>query len=99
MLLWCLTEKFVIKFDFEKGVFLTKIHFYLKRSMEIFGKGLLHFFQQASSLTGNQTNHMTTMFLPYLSNSCYESNYECICIVTNGKRHSVPLNKYFEQCI
>ena len=32
------------------------------------------------------------MCLPYLSNSCYESDYECICIVINGKTGSVPLN-------
>ena len=65
MLLWCLIEKFILNFGFEKGVFLTKIHFYVKRSMEISGKGLLHFDQQASSLIGNQTNHGTNMFLPY----------------------------------
>ena len=34
--------------------------------MEISGKGLLHFYQQASSLMGNQTNHMRNMF--YLIN-------------------------------
>ena len=60
--------------------------------MEISGKGLLHFYQQASSLIGNQTNHRTNMFLPYLSNSRYESDNECICIVINGKICSVPLN-------
>ena len=32
------------------------------------------------------------MFLPYLSNSCYESDYECLCIVIIGKIRSVPLN-------
>ena len=65
---------------------------YIKRSMEISGKGFLHFYQQALSLIGNQTNHRTNMFLPYYSNSCYESDYECICIVINGKICSVPLN-------
>ena len=60
--------------------------------MEISGKGFLHFYQQASSLIGNQTNHRTNMFLPCYSNSCYESHYECICIVDNGKIRSVPLN-------
>ena len=59
--------------------------------MEISGKRLLHFYQQASSLIGNQTNHGANMFLPYLSNSCYESDYACICIVSNGKIRSVPL--------
>ena len=62
MLLWCLIEKFVLKFGFEKGVFLTKFHFYIKLSIEISGKGWLHFYQQASSLIGKQTNHSTNMF-------------------------------------
>ena len=62
MLLWSLIEKFVLKFGFKKGVFLTKFHFYIKRSMEISGKGFLHFYQQASSLIGNQTYHRTNMF-------------------------------------
>ena len=65
MLLWCLIEKFVLKFGFQKGVFLTKTHFYIKRSTDISGKGLLHFYLQASSLIGNQTNHRTNIFLPY----------------------------------
>ena len=60
--------------------------------MEISGKGLLHFYQETSSLMGNQANHRTNMFLPYESNSCYESDYECIYIVSNGKLGSVPLN-------
>ena len=30
--------------------------------MEISGKGLLHFYQQASFLIGNQTNHRTNIF-------------------------------------
>ena len=60
--------------------------------MDISGKGLLHFYQQASSLIGNQTNHRTNMCLPYYSNSRYESDYACICIVINGKIRSVPLN-------
>ena len=32
------------------------------------------------------------MFSPYQPNSCYESDYECICIIINGKTCSVPLN-------
>ena len=51
--------------------------------MEISGKGLLQFDQETSSLIGNQT---------YQPNSCYESDYECICIMINGKTCSVPLN-------
>ena len=81
-------EKIVFKFVLKKGVFLTKFHFYIKRSMVISGKGLLQFHQETSSLIGNRTN----MFLPFQSNSCYESDYECICIVTNGKTGTVPLN-------
>ena len=60
--------------------------------MEISGKGLLHFDQETSSLIGNQTYHRTNMFSPYQPNSCYESDYECICIMVNGKTCSVPLN-------
>ena len=60
--------------------------------MEISGKGLLYFYQQALPLIGNQTYHRTNMCLPYQPNSRYESDYECICIVINGKKHSVPLN-------
>ena len=41
---------------------------------------------------GNQANHRTNMCLLYESNSCYESDYESICIVSNGKTCSVPLN-------
>ena len=61
-----LIDKFFVKFGFEKGVFITKIHFYIKHSMEISGKGLLHFYQQASSLIDNQTNQRTDMFLPLI---------------------------------
>ena len=60
--------------------------------MEISEKGLLHFYQQPSSLIGNQTNHRTNNFFKVLFNSCCESDYECICIVINGKIRSVPLN-------
>ena len=95
--LWRLIEKIALKFGFEKGLFLTKFHFYIKRSMEISGKGLLQFDQETSSLIGNQTYHRTKMFSPYQPNSCYESDYECICIMINGNKFSVPL-KYFEQC-
>ena len=76
----------------KKGVFSTKFQFYIKRFMEISGKGFLHFYQQASSLIVNQTNNRKNMFLPYYSNSGYESDYECICIVINGKIRSAPLN-------
>ena len=86
MLLWRLIEKIVLKFGLKKGYFLTNFHFYIKRSMDISGKGLLYFFYlQASSLIGNQTNHRTNICLPYLHNSRYESDYEFICIVINDK--------------
>ena len=66
--------------------------------MEISGKGLLYFYQQTSSLIGNQTNHRTNcvcLINPTLAIS--HSDYDCICIVINGKfRCSF---KYFEQCI
>ena len=65
MLLCCLIEKFILKIGFEKGVFLKKSHFYIKHSMEISGKGLRHFYNQASSLIGNQTNQGANMILPY----------------------------------
>ena len=32
------------------------------------------------------------MFSPYQPNSCYESDYECICIMVNGETCNVPLN-------
>ena len=32
------------------------------------------------------------MCLPCQSNSCFESDYGCICIVMYGKTRSVPLN-------
>ena len=60
--------------------------------MKIPGKGLLHFDQETLSLVGNQTYHRTNMFSPYQPNSCYESDYECSCIMINGKTCSVPLN-------
>ena len=65
MLLWRLTEKIALKFGFGQRGILTNFHFYIKRSMEISGNGLLHFYEQAASLIGNQTNHRTNMCLPY----------------------------------
>ena len=38
-MLWCLIEKKSSDLVLKKGVFLTKIHFYIKRSMDISGKG------------------------------------------------------------
>ena len=85
MLFSFLINIFVLKFDFEKGVFLTKIHYY----MEMSGKGLLNSYQQASSLMGHQTNHRINMFLSYKTNSHHESDYKCIYIVIKGKTSSV----------
>ena len=62
MLLWCLIETIVLKFGFEKRVFLTVFDFYIKRPMEISGKGLLYFYKQTSSLMGNKPNQRTNMF-------------------------------------
>ena len=53
-----------LNLDFKKGYFLAKFLFYIRRSMEITGKGELHFHQETPSLIGNQTNHKTNMFLP-----------------------------------
>ena len=55
----------------KKGYFLTKFHFYIKRSMEISAKGLLHFDQETLSLIGSQTYHRTNMLSPYQPNYCY----------------------------
>ena len=60
--------------------------------MEISGKGLLHFDHETSSLISNQTDHRTNVISPYQPNSCYESDYECFCIMINDKTCSVPLN-------
>ena len=60
--------------------------------MEIPGKRLHHFYHQTSSLIGNQAKHRTNRFLPYQSNSRYESVHMCIRSVINGKIRSVPLN-------
>ena len=92
MVLWYLIEKIVFNLVLKEWVFLTKFYCCINRSREISGKGLLHFYQETSSLIGNQAYHRTSMFSPYLSNFCYESDYECICIAINGKTYSVPLN-------
>ena len=60
--------------------------------MEISGEGLLYFDQEKLSLIGKQTCHRINMFSPYQPNSCYESDYECSCIMINGKTCSVPLH-------
>ena len=89
---WRLIEKIALKFGFEKRGIFNKIPFLHKAFHGDFWKGLLHFDQEASSLIGNQTYHRTNMFSPYQPNSYYESDYECICIMVNGKTCSVPLN-------
>ena len=92
MVLWCLIEHIIYKFGFEKRGILTKLHYNIKHYMDIFRKGLLYFYQETSFLINDLTNHRTNMCSPYLSYSCYELDYECICIVINGKTRSVPLN-------
>ena len=39
IVLWCLIEKMSFNLVLKKGVFLTKFHFYIKRSMDISGRG------------------------------------------------------------
>ena len=56
---WIICLKNLEKWDI---FFFTIFQFYMKRSMEISGKGLLHYYQQASSLMGHQTYHTTSMF-------------------------------------
>ena len=60
--------------------------------MEISGKGLFHFYQQPSSLKGNQTNYRTNVFCQVLLIQLYESDYKCIRIVIYGRIRNVPLN-------
>ena len=50
---WCWIEKMSLNVVLKKGVFLTKFHFYIKSSMDISGKGLLHLYQETSSLIGS----------------------------------------------
>ena len=92
MLLCCFIKVIDLNVGFEKRVFFNKIPFLHKTFHNISGKILLLFHQQASSLYGRQTYHRTNSFLPYKYSSCYESDYECICIAINGKTSSVPLN-------
>ena len=63
ILLWSLVKTFVLNMVLKKSIF-NKIPFYIKRSTEISGVGL-HFYQQASSLIGYQTNQRTNPFLSY----------------------------------
>ena len=88
-MLWCLVEKSSLNLVLKKEIFLTKFQFYLKRSMEISGKGFLHFCQETSSLIGNQTYHRTNM-IPTLATIW--TMHVCICIMINGKTCTVPLN-------
>ena len=61
----CLIEIMSLNLVLKKEVFLTKFHFYIKRSMDISGKGMASFYQETSSLIGNQTYHRTNMFSPH----------------------------------
>ena len=79
----------------KKSIFY-KNPFYIHRSTEISGIGL-HFYQQASSLIGYQTNQRTNPLLSYLTNSHYEFNYKCICIVINGEIRTQCSFKYVKQ--
>ena len=80
------------------GIIFGKISFFHKAFHGDFWKGSIHFHIETQSLIGNQTNHRTNMCLPYSFNSCYESCYECICIVNKCQNAQCSF-KYFEQCI
>ena len=60
----CLVVNTVFKISFKKGIFFSKFPFYIRRSVEISGMGVLHF-QETPSLIGNQTNHRANMLLSY----------------------------------
>ena len=96
--LWCLIEKIALKFGFEKRGIFNKIPFLHKAFHGDFWKRFTSFDQETLSLICNQTNHRKNMFLPYQPNSCYESDYECSCIMINGKTCSVPLNILSSVC-
>ena len=65
IVLWCLIEEMSLSLVLKQRVFLTKFHFYIERSMEISERGWLYFYQETSSLIGNQTYHRTNMFSPH----------------------------------
>ena len=85
--------KIHLKIKFWKRVLLTKFHFYIKRFMEISGKGLL-FYQQASSLIGNQTCHRTNMYFLINPTLAMNQNMRAFVLWSIAKHvHcSVPLN-------
>ena len=64
--------------------------------MEIFGKGLLHFYQQASSLIGNKTNHKTNMFALLIQLSLWVRL--CVYLYCHQWQNTQCSFKYFEQC-
>ena len=81
----------------KKGAFLTKFHFYIKHSMEISGKGLLHFYQETSSLMGSQANHRTNMLC--LMNPTLAMSWTMMHLYCDLWKNMQCSFKYFEQCI
>ena len=68
MMLWCLFEHIVFIFGFEKGVFLTKFQFYIKRSMEISGNlDKLHFHQDYGCICIVTNDKTRSVHFKYLS--------------------------------
>ena len=66
ILLWPLIENFVLKFGCEKIGILNKIQVLHKALHGDYWKRIAFiFYQQASSLICNQTNHRTNICLPY----------------------------------
>ena len=89
-MLWCLIDKIIFNFGFEKGVFLTKFHSYMKGSMDNSGTGLLHFIKKHNvdrKPNYSQDKHDFALLIHFR----FESDYECICFVINDKTRSVPL--------
>ena len=62
IVLWCLIEKNVFKFGFEKRGILNKIPFLHKAFHGYFWKGMTSFYHETSSLICNQTFHRTNIF-------------------------------------
>ena len=50
---WCWIEKMSLNVVLKKRGIFNRIQFYIKRSMDISGKGLLHLYQETSSLIGS----------------------------------------------
>ena len=88
-----------IQICFEKRGIFSKIPFLHKAFHGVFWKRDYFIFimkHQPCSVTKLITGK--TCFFPYQSNSCYEWDCECRCIVINDKTCSVPLNILSSVC-